>query len=433
MSPWTPRSGAIGDRLVDVLLEHMRATERPALGEHATPIDETLELLAAKKQGDVPWEDGRLFGLVHDGGPSAREVGERAAMLFLHENMLNPLAFPSLSEIGEELTQWTARLLHGPDGACGFVTSGGTESIMCAVLAAREHARQRGIEHGTVVVPESAHPAFHKAAYLFDMPIVTTELDADHAADVDAMAAVVDERTALVVGSAPQYPQGAIDPIPQIAALAQRWGASCHVDACMGGHVLPFAERIGREVPPWDFRVEGVDSISADNHKLGYAPKGVSTVVYRSADRAARQVWDLEWSGGYYATLTLLGSRSAAPMAAAWAVMRHLGLEGYDRLVDVVLTNCDRMRAAVNAIDGLRVLGAPIAQLFAIASDESAADPVPIMPLSRALRARGWVHDLQTAPESLHTTVSNVNTRAVDRYPDDLAAAVADVRAGKFA
>lgn len=432
MGSWTPRSGAIGSRLVDTLLTHLHSTPRPELGEKGQSVDETLRALAAKKHGDVPWEDGRLFGLVHDGGPSAREVGERAAQLFLHENMLNPLAFPSLSEIQEELTQWTARLLHGPDGACGFVTSGGTESIMCAVLAAREHGRRRGIERGTVVVPESAHPAFHKAAYLFDLPIVTTALDRDYAADIDAMTAVVDERTILVVGSAPQYPQGAIDPIPQIAALAQRFGCSCHVDACMGGHVLPFAERIGREVPPWDFRVDGVDSISADNHKLGYAPKGVSTVVYRSPERAARQVWDLEWSGGYYATLTLLGSRSAAPMAAAWAVMQHLGLEGYDHLVDVVLTNCDRMRAAVDAIGGLRVLGAPIAQLFAIAGDEAAADPVPIMPLAAALRDRGWVHDIQTAPDSLHTTVSNVNTRAVDRYPDDLAAAVADVRAGKY-
>lgn len=433
MSDWTPHSGTFGTRLVDLLLDHLRTVERPPLAEQGTPVRETLAALAAKKQGDVPWEDGQLFGLVHDGGPTAREVGEHAALLFLHENMLNPLAFPSLSEISEEITQWTARLLHGPEGTCGFVTSGGTESIMCAVLAAREHGRQRGIERGTIVVPESAHPAFHKAAYLFDLQIVTTALDAHYAADIDAMAAVVDERTVLVVGSAPQYPQGAIDPIPQIAALAQRWGASCHVDACMGGHVLPFAERIGRPVPAWDFRVEGVDSISADNHKLGYAPKGVSTVLYRSPERAARQVWDLEWSGGYYATLTLLGSRSAAPMAAAWAVMRHLGLEGYDRLVDVVLTNCDRMRAAVNSIDGLRVLGDPIAQLFAIAADEGSPQPVPITPLANALRSRGWVHDLQTRPDSLHTTVSNVNTRAVDRYPDDLAASVADVRAGLFA
>jgi glutamate/tyrosine decarboxylase-like PLP-dependent enzyme len=432
MTDSTPRSGTVGHRLVDHLLGEYHRVERPPLGQHGIPVDETLAALAAKKAGDVPWENGQLFGLVHDGGPSVREVGEHAALMFLHENMLNPLAFPSLGEIQEELTQWTAGLLHGPPGACGFVTSGGTESVLCAVLAARERGRERGIERGTVVVPESAHPAFHKAAHLFDLRIVATPVDRDFAADVDAMAAVVDEQTVLVVGSAPQYPQGAIDPIPAIAALARSVGASCHVDACMGGHVLPFAERLGRPVPPWDFRVDGVDSISADHHKLGYAPKGVSTVIYRSEDRAARQVWDLEWSGGYYATLTLLGSRSAAPMAAAWAVMRHLGLDGYERLVDVVLTNCDRMRDAVNATEGLRILGQPTAQLFAIATDEASDRPVPVLALGAALRARGWVHDIQTDPESLHATVSNVNTRAVDRYPDDLAAAVADVRAGSY-
>jgi len=428
----TPRSGTIGSRLVDLLLDGYHRVERPPLGEVGVPVDETLALLAAKKDGDVPWEDGQLFGLVHDGGPTAREVGERAALMYLHENLLNPIAFPSLGELQEELTQWTARLLHGPDGSCGFVTSGGTESILCAVLAARERGRARGIERGTVVVPASAHPAFHKAAHLLDLPIVATALDGSYAADVEAMGAAVDERTILVVGSAPQYPQGAIDPIPRIAELARSVGATCHVDACMGGHVLPFAERLGRTVPPWDFRVEGVDSISADHHKLGYAPKGVSTVIHRTADHAARQVWDLDWSGGYYATLTILGSRSAAPMAAAWAVLKHLGLAGYDQLVDVVLTNCDRMRAAVEAVDGLRVLGAPIAHLFAIASDEGAERPVPIAPLAAALRSRGWVHDLQDRPASLHATVSNVNTRALDRYADDLAASVADVHAGRF-
>lgn len=433
MSESTPRSGRPGTRLVDMLLGQLHAQSRPPLGERGASVDDTLAALAAKKGGDVPWENGQLFGLVHDGGPSAREVGERAAMLFLHENMLNPLAFPSLSEIQEELTQWTAHLLHGQSGSCGFVTSGGTESILCAVLAARERGRERGIERGTMVVPETAHPAFAKAAFLFDLPIVFTAVDDEFAADMDAMAEAVDERTILVAGSAPQYPQGAMDPIPAIAELARSVGAACHVDACMGGHVLPFAERLGRAVPPWDFRVHGVDSISADNHKLGYAPKGVSTIFYRNEELAARQVWDLDWTGGYYATLTLLGSRSGAPMAAAWAVMHHLGLEGYEHLVDVVLTNCDRMRAAVEATEGVRILGRPTAHLFAIATDAAAEYPVPIMPLASALRARGWVHDVQTAPESLHTTVSNVNTKAVDRYPDDLAAAVADVRAGRVA
>lgn len=437
MSDATPsdatRPQQYGTRLVDALLTGLRDRDWPSLQEDATPVEETLRLLADKKAGDVPWESGQLFGMVHDGGASAREVGERAAQMFLHENALNPIVFPSIAEIGEELTQWTARLLHGPEGACGFVTSGGTESILCAVLAARERGRQRGIERGTIVVPASAHAAFYKAAFLYDLPIVVTPLDEQWAADVEAMAEAVDERTIFVAGSAPQYPQGAMDPIPEIAELARSVGAHCHVDACMGGHVLPFAERLGRVVAPWDFRVEGVDSISADNHKLGYAPKGVSTIVYRTPELAAHQVWELEWPGGYYATTTLLGSRSAAPMAAAWAVMKHLGWSGFERLVDVVLTNADRMRDAVTGIDGLRVLGNPTAHLFALATDEASPTPVPIAALDTAMRSRGWVHERQYDPDSLHVTLSNVNTAAADRYPDDLAASVADVRRGRVA
>jgi sphinganine-1-phosphate aldolase len=180
---------------------------------------------------------------------------------------------------------WTASLLHGPPSAAGFLTSGGTESIQCAVLAARERGRaERGMHTAEIVVAESAHAAFHKSAHLFDMPIHTVPVRDDWTADVDAMASVVNERTVLVVGSAPQYPQGVVDPIPEIAALAASVGANCHVDACMGGFVLPFAEMLGRDVPPWDFRVEGVHSISADVHKLGYAPKGVSVILHRTKE-----------------------------------------------------------------------------------------------------------------------------------------------------
>jgi glutamate/tyrosine decarboxylase-like PLP-dependent enzyme len=420
-----------GNRLVDALMAGARQRPLPELDEQGTSVEDTLTELAATKSGDVPWQNGQLFGMVHDGGPSVREVAERAAQMFLHENALNPIVFPSLVTIGEQITRWTARLLHGPDGASGFVTSGGTESILCAVLAARQRARARGVESGTIVVPASAHSAFYKAAFLYELPIVLVPLDANWAADLDALAAVIDERTIFVAGSAPQYPQGTMDPIPEMAALAHSVGAHFHVDACMGGHVLPFAERLGRTVAPWDFRVEGVDSISADNHKLGYAPKGVSTIVYRTPALAAHQVWELDWPGGYYATPTLLGARPAAPMAAAWAVMKHLGLSGYDRLVDVVLTNADLMRAAVESIEGLRLLGNPTAHLFALAADDHAGDPVSIPALGAAMRSRGWVHEPQHHPDSLHVTLSNVNTAAAARYPDDLAASVAEVRASR--
>ena len=290
--------------------------------------------LRAKRGDDVRWAEGRAFSLVYDGGPSVHDVAEQAARLFLHENALNTIAFPSLGQIQSEVVGWTAGLLHGPETAAGFLTSGGTESIQCAVLAARERGRaERGITEPEIVVAESAHAAFHKSAHLFGMRIVTTPVRADWTADVDAMAAAVGPNTVLVVGSAPQYPQGVVDPIPEIAALAATVGANCHVDACMGGFVLPFAELLGRDVPAWDFRVDGVHSISADIHKLGYAPKGVSVIVHRTKQLRAYQTFVFDrWLGGFYASPNLQGSRSGLPMAAAWAVMQHLGLDGYVEL-----------------------------------------------------------------------------------------------------
>jgi glutamate/tyrosine decarboxylase-like PLP-dependent enzyme len=418
-----------GGRLIDRFIEDRPPA--PPFPRRGRSVDETLAALEARRAGDVDWHRGRMFGLVHDGGPEVTEVAERAALAYLHPNALDPRAFPSVAELQHDLVGWTAELLHGPAPTAGAVTSGGTESILCAALVARQRARdERGVAHGSIVVPASAHPAFFKAGFVLDMPVVVTPVTDGYTADVAAMAAAVDDRTALVVGSAPQFPQGVVDPIPEIAALAASVGAHCHVDACMGGHVLPFAEALGRDVPAWDFRVPGVDSISADNHKLGYAPKGVGVVVYRADGLRRRQSWDMTWPGGYYASVGIQGSRSAAPMAAAWAVMTHLGFDGFVRLVDVVLANADLVRTAVADVDGLRVLGDPALHLLAFAADPASGRAVDVHALARALRRRGWVHDVQDHPPSIHTTVSNTNTGAVADYPADLRAAVDEVLAG---
>lgn len=400
------------------------------LSRAGRPIDEVMAELEAKRAHDARWRDGRTFGLVYDGGPSVHAVAERAAALYLHENALNTRAFPSLGAIQNEVVGWTASLFHGPDTAAGFLTSGGTESIQCAVLAARERGRaERGIESGSIVVAESAHAAFHKSAHLFGMPIRTVPVRDDFTADVDAMAAAVDDTTVLVVGSAPQYPQGVVDPIPAIAELATSAGANCHVDACMGGFVLPFAEMLGRDVPPWDFRVDGVHSISADVHKLGYAPKGVSVILHRTKELRRYQTWVFDgWLGGMYGSPNLQGTRSGLPMAAAWAVMQHLGVEGYVELTERALATADRMRAAIAATDGIRVLGDGRFHLVALASDTASPDPVDVFALGDALAARGWYHDRQGPPDSLHSTVSNGNAAAIDEWVHDLAECVAEVR-----
>ena len=399
------------------------------LPDKTRPIDDVIAELEAKRAHDVRWQDGRTFGMVYDGGPSVHEVAERAAKLYLHENALNTKAFPSLGAIQSEVVRWTADLLHGPQSAAGFMTSGGTESILCAVLAARERGRkERGITAPHMVIPESAHAAFHKAAHISDIRVSKTKVRADWTADTEAMASAIGKDTVLLVGSAPQYPQGVVDDIPAIAALARAANANCHVDACMGGFVLPFVERLGRHVPPWDFRVEGVTSISADIHKLGYAPKGASVVLYRDKNLRAWQTFMFDdWLGGFYASPNLQGTRSGLPMAAAWAVMQHLGMEGYLRLTTAMLQNADQMRAGIRAIDGIKVLGTGTYHLVAMAADPASSRRVDVFALGDALLKRGWFHDRQTPPDSLHSTVSNSNTGVMDRYLRDLAESVDEV------
>jgi glutamate/tyrosine decarboxylase-like PLP-dependent enzyme len=405
-----------------------------ALSHQGRPVDEVIADLAAKRRNDVRWQDGRSFGMIYDGGPGVHEAAERAASLYLHENALNTKAFPSLGAIQSEVVGWTADLLHGPAGAAGFLTSGGTESILCAVLAARERGKaERGITAPHMIVCESAHAAFHKAAHIYGIALTKTPVRPDWTADTDAMAEAITPNTVLIVGSAPQYPQGVVDDIPAIARMAIAADANCHVDACMGGFVLPFAEMLGRNVPAWDFRVDGVSSISADIHKLGYAPKGVSVILYRNKALRAYQTFVFDdWLGGFYASPNLQGTRSGLPMAAAWAVMQHLGVEGYLRLTQATLDNADKLRAGIAAIDGLRVLGDGAYHLVAMAADPQSPRQIDVFALGDALLAKGWFHDRQGPPDTLHSTVSNSNTGVIDAYLADLAACV-DQTAGEYA
>jgi len=401
------------------------ATDERALPSRGRPVADVIADLRTKRVNDARWSEGRTFGMVYDGGPAVHDVAEQAARLFLHENALNTLAFPSLGAIQSEVVGWAAALFNAPATAAGFLTSGGTESIQCAVLAARERARaERGVTEPAMVVAQSAHAAFHKSAHLFGITVHTATVRADWTADVDAMSELVDDRTVLVVGSAPQYPQGVVDPIPALAELAATVDANCHVDACMGGFVLPFAERLGRAVAPWDFRVDGVHSISADIHKLGYAPKGVSVILHRTKELRRHQTFRFDaWLGGFYASPNLQGTRSGLPMAAAWAVMQHLGVDGYVELTRTTLETADRMRAGIAAVDGLRVLGDGAYHLIAISSEPSSAQPLDAFAVGDALAARGgWFFDRQGPPDSLHGTVSAGNAAVVDEFLADLAA-----------
>jgi sphinganine-1-phosphate aldolase len=390
---------------------------------------EIVESLSAMRADDVRWQDGKTFGMVYDAGGEAHAVVEAVAQMFLHDNALNTQAFPSLARIQSDVVRITADLLHGDDEVSGFMTSGGTESILCAVKAARERGREeRGITEPEMVVAASAHAAFHKAAHYFGIRLHKVPVRDDWRADVDAMAALVGPSTVLVVGSAPQYPQGVIDPIPDLAGLAAEVGASFHTDACMGGFVLPFMEELGYDVPPWDFRVDGVTTISADLHKLGYAPKGASVVLHRTKALRRHQTFVFDdWLGGFYASSGMQGTRSALPMATAWATLHHLGEEGYLRLTERTIETRDRMVEGIRAIEGLAVLGEPEAQCVAMATAPGYEDALDVFAVGDALLARGWFHDRQKPPDSLHSTVSAGNAPVIEQYLADLAECVAAV------
>jgi glutamate/tyrosine decarboxylase-like PLP-dependent enzyme len=396
-----------------------------ALPAHGMSADEVINALTAKRSRDARWQDGRTFGMVYDGGPEVHAVAEAVAQMFLHENALNVMAFPSLAEIQSEVVGACAELFHAPEGAAGFMTSGGTESILSAVKAARERGRaERNITAPEMVVAESAHAAFHKAAHYFGVTLHKVAVRDDYRADVDAMAGRVNADTVMVVGSAPQYPQGVIDPIPEIAELAASVGASMHVDACMGGFVLPFMEMNGDPVPPWDFRVPEVTTISADVHKLGYAPKGASVLLHRTKELRRYQTFVFDdWLGGFYASPGIQGSRPGLPMATAWATMHFLGIDGYCRLTRTTIDAARRIVAGIRSIEGLGILGEPEAQLFALTSTSG----LDVFALGDALQRRGWYLDRQKPPDSLHATVSAGNAPVADDFLADLRACVAEV------
>ncbi len=269
------------------------------------PKDALLRAMAEARDRDAHWRAGKAFSLVYYADEEILDLLKAAYTMFFSENGLNPTAFPSLRKFETELVGMTASLLGGDAEVCGNMTAGGTDSILAAVKAARDWGRALAPRNTApeMILPVTAHPAFDKAAHYFGVRAVHVPVRADFRADVDAVRAAINERTILIVGSAPSYPQGVVDPIPELAQAAQEHGLLCHVDACVGGFVLPFARKLGYPVPPFDFSVPGVTSMSADLHKYGYAAKGASVVLYRNAALRRHQFFVATgWPGGIYAS-----------------------------------------------------------------------------------------------------------------------------------
>ena len=394
----------------------------PAAGE---PADAVLAAVGGLTGDDADWRGGRTFSLVYNADDAELtrlhdEIGRR----FLAENALNPFAFPSLGRMEAEVVGAASALTHLVDGG-GTMSSGGTESIFLAVHTAREWSRERGVDRPAIVTARTAHPAFAKACHYLGVEQRRVDVGPDLRADPAAFAAALDDQVVLLVASAPCYPFGVIDPVTEIAALAERTGILCHVDACLGGWLLPFWEELGEPVPPWDFRTPGVTSLSADVHKYGYAFKGASVILYRDPAMVRRQ-WFLfdDWPGGLYGSATTAGTRPAAPIAGAWATIRHLGADGYLAKARVVRDTTRRFLEGIEAIPDLVVTGRPDLSVF-----EFASPALDIGAVGDVMDERGWHLDRQQG--GLHLMVSPFHTHVVDAFLADLAEAAATAGGGR--
>ena len=389
------------------------------------PAAEILDELEALKVNDIDWRSGRAFSLAYYAGDDVLELATAAYAQYLSTNALNPAAFPSLRRMQADVVAMVAELLHGGAQAAGFMTSGGTESLLMAVKAARTRGRQRGITAPEMILPTSAHAAFEKGAEYFGVKSVRVAVRDDFRADPGAMAAAITPNTMLLVASAPQYPQGVVDPVSEIAALAAARDINCHVDACMGGVTLPMLERLGYPIPPFDFRVPGVTSMSVDLHKYGYTAKGASVIVHRSKELRRHQTFTTKnWLGGLYASSGVLGTKGGGSIAAAWAVMNYLGEAGYLRLTKAARDATETLLNGVRRIAGVRVLAEPDATLCALAFDD-----VDAFAVGDALHKRGWYLDQQQPPPSLHSTVNAVHGPVIADFLAALQEVLAEVRA----
>lgn len=384
-----------------------------------------LDALERLRSHDARWRDGRTFSLVYYGGDELLTLLHDAYGKFFSENALNPMAFPSLRRMETDVLSMVAHLL-GDGEAVGSMTTGGTESILLAVKTARDFAAAtRGVTAPEMILPETVHPAFHKAAHYFGVRARVIPVGPDFRADVPAMAAAITENTVLLVGSAPSFPQGVVDPISEIAALASDRGLLCHVDACLGGMLLPFVRKLGRPLPPFDLSVPGVTSISCDLHKYGYCAKGASTVLYKTrALRRHQFVVYTDWSGGLYGSPSMAGTRAGGPIAAAWAAMHYLGEQGYLEMARRTLETTDALVAGIDAMPGWHVQGRPDMSVFGFTTEDA-----DVYRVGDEMDARGWHLDRLQRPPALHMMITAAHAGLAPRILEDLAAAVEAARA----
>lgn len=406
---------------------------RARLPSRGTSREDLRRMLEEATADDVKdWEQRLAAGMTFPAGEDVVEVAKEAYLRFFKTNALYATRFKSLARFEREIVEMTAGLLHG-EHAVGAITSGGTESNLMAVRSAldRTRALHPEITAPEMVIPASAHPSLFKAAHYFGLKVVRTPLRDDHQLDLNAYRAAVTDDTAVMVGSAPSLTLGMVEPIEEMAAIAAERDISFHVDSCVGGYFLPFAEKLGYGVPRFDFRVPGVTTISADLHKYGYTAKGASTLLSRDPEIFRYQLFRFgapERAEDWYVTTTMAGTRPGGAIAAAWAVMRYLGEEGYLRLVDGAMRYMARFKAGINAIPGLEVMGDPAMTVFGYTSRT-----LDIFAIADGLEQRGWLVTRDTWPvKAIRFMQSPGHEPYIDRYLADLAEVAELVRRGEL-
>lgn len=427
---------------MDAMLVDLRKSSKPYAGElptcdripesGRTRADVVADMKSLQLREEERWRDGFVSGAVYHGDPEHIDFLNQVYAMFSQANPLHSDLWPSVVKYEAEIVAMTGGMLGAdsvgaPDEVCGTVTSGGTESILLAMKTYRDRARtERGITSPRLVVPETAHAAFDKAAQYFNIELVKVPVQADCRADVAEMRHAVNRRTIAIVGSAPCFPHGVIDPIAELSELAASRGIGFHTDACLGGFVLPWAAKLGYEVPAFDFSLPGVTSMSADTHKYGYAAKGTSVVLYRNPELRRHQWYTAtDWPGGLYLSPTLAGSRPGALSAACWAAMQTMGEEGYLAATSRILETAATIRDGIGDIEGLHVMGNP---LWVIAF---ASDTLDIYRVMDALTAKGWNLNGLHRPSCVHLCVTLRHTQpgVAERFLADLREAVDAVRA----
>lgn len=395
------------------------------LPENGLTEAEILARMEKAGQTDVQWRDGKTAVYVFNAGPEVGAIKKSAYTAYMEENGLGPVAFPSLKRMEEDVIGYALSLLHSPESGTGAMTSGGTDSITMAMKTARDYARSEQGLHGqpNIVLPYSAHLAFDKAAHLMDIDVRRVPILKDsYLADVPAMEEMCDANTIMVVGSAPNFPYGIIDPIGELSEMCLRHGLWLHVDACVGGFLAPFVRMNGGDILPFDFELEGVLSMSADLHKYGYCAKGASTVLFRSDALFRHMPFDYDcWSGGRMVTPTLAGTRPGGAISAAWAVMNHLGVAGYRAKQGDVVAAREKIQAGLRDM-GFEILGEPKLGLMAFHHPDAHA-----FALWGKMAEKGWFTSITKDPPSLHLMLSPKHLEVADLYLEDLRHSLSEV------